>query len=84
MSGHGPSDIPDVKSGAKEKSTSPVARSQPPYHSFQTIKWRSVLLDINSFTFCSRIFHSNGNVTIAGKVLHTLALCSALSAFEQG
>jgi hypothetical protein len=100
MSGHGPSDVPDVKSGVKEKLTSTVARSQPPwaqflyhkckitwitsYHSFQTIKWRSALLDIYSFTFCSRIFHSNGNVTIVGKVLQNLALCSALSAFEQG
>jgi hypothetical protein len=36
------------------------------------------------FSSRSRIFHLNGDVTIAGEGLQNLELCSALRAFEQG
>jgi hypothetical protein len=39
---------------------------------------------IYGFTFCSRIFHLHGDVTIVCEGLQILGLCSALRAFEQG
>jgi hypothetical protein len=39
---------------------------------------------IYGFMSRSRIFHLYGDVTIAGKGLQNLDLCSALRAFEQG
>jgi hypothetical protein len=33
---------------------------------------------------CARIFHSNGDFTIAGEEQQNLGLCSMLSACEQG
>jgi hypothetical protein len=42
------------------------------------------LLIIYGFTSRSRIFHSYGDVTIAGEGRQNLGLCSALRAFEQG
>jgi hypothetical protein len=40
------------------------------------------------FTYCftsrSRIFHLNGDITVAGEGLQNLGLCLALRAFEQG
>jgi hypothetical protein len=41
------------------------------------------LIDYLRF-YRSRIFHLNGDVTIAGEGLQNLGLCSALRAFEQG
>jgi hypothetical protein len=41
-------------------------------------------LIIYHFTSRSRIFHLYGDVTITGKRLQNLGLCSALRAFEQG
>jgi hypothetical protein len=41
-------------------------------------------LIIYGSTSRSRIFHLNGDVTIAGEGLQNLGLCSALRAFEQG
>jgi hypothetical protein len=37
-----------------------------------------------NFTFCSKIFHSYGDVTIADEGLQNLGVWSALMAFEQG
>jgi hypothetical protein len=50
------------------------------YRYFWLIDW----LIIYGFTSRSRIFHSHGDVTIAGEGLQTLGLCSALRALEQG
>jgi hypothetical protein len=44
----------------------------------------SMTFDIYCFTFWSRIFHLNEDVTIAGEELQNLGLCSALRAIEQG
>jgi hypothetical protein len=41
-------------------------------------------LIIYGFTSLSRMFHLNGDITIAGGGLQNLGLCSALRAFEQG
>jgi hypothetical protein len=41
-------------------------------------------LIIYCFKFNSRIFHSYGDVTIAGERLQNFGTCSAFSAFEQG
>jgi hypothetical protein len=49
-----------------------------------------ILIDIRidfffySFTSRSRIFHLYGDVAIVGEGLQNLALCSALTASEQG
>ena len=49
------------------------------FTSFSLIDWL-----FTSFTSPSRIFHSYGDVTIAGEGLQNLGLCLALRAFEQG
>jgi hypothetical protein len=46
--------------------------------------WINDWLIIYCFTSRSRIFHFYGDVTITGKGLQNLGLCSALRAFEQG
>jgi hypothetical protein len=43
-----------------------------------------ILSILYCFTSRSRIFHLDGDVTIAGERLQNLGLCSALRAFEQG
>jgi hypothetical protein len=42
------------------------------------------LINIESFTSRSRIFHLCEDVTIADEGMQNLGLCSALRAFEQG
>jgi hypothetical protein len=48
------------------------------------MKGMSDWLIFYGFTSRSRIFHSYGDVTIAGERHQNLSLCSALGAFEQG
>jgi hypothetical protein len=44
----------------------------------------NLLIDYLRFYVPLKIFHSYGDVTIAGEGLQNLGLCSALIAFEQG
>jgi hypothetical protein len=54
------------------------------YTQIRHLEMAWLIIIINSFLSCSRMFHLDGDVTITGEGLQNLGLCSALRAFEQG